>query len=70
MDIRAHIEERGLSRQVICHEAGISASYLSMIEGGDRRIGASKAARLAAALGVSVADLRPDLAELFGKAAE
>lgn len=65
MDITSHIEARGLSRAEVCREAGISASYLSMIEAGARQVGPNRVAALARALGVSVGDLRPDLAGLF-----
>lgn len=72
MDITSHIEARGLNRADVCRQAGISTSYLSMIEAGARQVGPNRVAALAHALGVSVGDLRPDLAGLFSseKAAE
>lgn len=65
MDITEHINRSRLSRSVICETAGISRAYLSLIEKNIRRIGVTKVKGLADALGVSVGDLRPDLAGLF-----
>lgn len=65
MNITEHIEARGLSRGEICQTAGISRAYLSLIERGARRVGPEKVQALANAIGVSIADLRPDLAKLF-----
>lgn len=42
---------------------------LSMIENGDRKISPSRAQALAEALGITAADLRPDLAALFPQTA-
>ncbi|WP_158966221.1 helix-turn-helix domain-containing protein [Chachezhania sediminis] len=69
MDISAHIKDQGLSRAEICEVAGISRAYLSLIEKGERRVGTGKAGALAAALGVPVQSLRPDLAEMFSSPA-
>lgn len=65
MNITEHIAKLSINRADICRKAGISGSYLSMIERGDRRIGAAKVAGLASALQVEIGDLRPDLAALF-----
>ena len=65
MNLTDHISTQKLSRADVCEKAGISRAYLSLIERGQRRIGPEKVCALAAALGVSVADLRPDLAGLF-----
>ncbi len=65
MDITEHINSRGLSRADVCARAGISRAYLSLIEKGLRSIGPAKVHDLADALGVSVQDLRPDLAKVF-----
>lgn len=69
MDITQHIKETGLSRAEVCRSAGISRAYLSLIEKGHRKIGPEKVTDLANALGVSIRDLRPDLADVFGDAA-
>lgn len=69
MDITSHISTNGLSRKAICEKAGISRAYLSLIENGERNIGPNKVKDLADALGVTVRDLRPDLAGTFGDAA-
>ena len=65
MDLTEHIKARGLSRAKICADAGISRSMLSLIERGHRRIGTDSAAAFAAALGLTVDAVRPDLAGLF-----
>ncbi|WP_343502113.1 MULTISPECIES: helix-turn-helix domain-containing protein [Roseobacteraceae] len=65
MNITEHISTRGLSRADVCAKAGISRAYLSLIERGLRSIGPAKVHDLADALGVSVKDLRPDLAKVF-----
>lgn len=67
MDITEHINGNGLSRSKICEDAGISRAYLSLIEQNLRRVGPAKVKDLADALGVSITDLRPDLAELFSE---
>jgi len=69
MNITEHIKLNELSREKICVVAGISRAYLSLIEGGKRKVGPAKVGRLAKALGVTVRHLRPDLADLFGDAA-
>ncbi|KJZ31649.1 hypothetical protein TW83_07755 [Paracoccus sp. S4493] len=65
MEIREHITARGLSRAQICAAAGISRGMLSLIESGHRRIGVEKAEAFAAALGLPIASVRPDLAQMF-----
>ncbi len=65
MDLTEHIKSKGLSRAKICADAGISRGMLSLIERGHRRIGADRAAAFAAALGLTVDAVRPDLAGLF-----
>lgn len=65
MNLTEHIKASGLTRAQICQSAGISRGMLSLIERGKRRIGADRAAAFAAALGVSVDVVRPDLAEIF-----
>ncbi|WP_102856399.1 helix-turn-helix domain-containing protein [Phaeobacter piscinae] len=69
MDITEHINTKGLSRDKICEQAGISRPFLSLIERKERSPGPKTVGRLAKALGVTVRDLRPDLAGLFGDAA-
>ena len=65
MTLTERIKASPLSRADICAQAGISPTMLSLIESGKRQIGPSKVAPLAAALGCSVTDLRPDLAAIF-----
>lgn len=65
MDITEHINSQGLSRVEICKRAKISRAYLSLIEKGKRRVGPEKVTSLAVALGVTVQELRPDLADVF-----
>lgn len=69
MNITDHIEASGRTRGQICELAGISRAMLSMIENGDRKISPSRAQALAEALGITAADLRPDLAALFPQTA-
>ena len=65
MDITKHISLHGLSRASICERSGISRTHLCLIEKGERKIGPAKMRDLAEALGVTVHDLRPDLADAF-----
>lgn len=69
MNITEHINEQGLSREKICKEAGISRAFLSLIERKERTPGPNTVGPLAKALGLTVRDLRPDLAGIFGDAA-
>ncbi|MEP2717042.1 helix-turn-helix transcriptional regulator [Pseudophaeobacter sp.] len=69
MNITKHISANGLSREAICEEAKISRTFLSLIESGERKPGLKTVGKLANSLGVSVRDLRPDLAILLGDAA-
>jgi transcriptional regulator with XRE-family HTH domain len=64
------IKSSGKTRTAICAEAGISASHLSMIESGERRVGLAKLRGLATALGVPPGALRPDLAGIFKEQAK
>ena len=67
VDINKLIEQSGKPRAQIWKEAGITSPFLSMLQSGDRRVGNPDTIRsLAEALGCTPADLRPDLAELFG----
>ncbi|MBB95621.1 MAG: transcriptional regulator [Rhodobacteraceae bacterium] len=67
MDISEHINSNGLSRAEVCAKARISRAYLSLIESGQRQIGPNSVKALADALGVSIRDLRPDLADVFAQ---
>lgn len=67
MSIKHIIEASGRARSDIIADAGISQSHFALIESGQRKIGLRHIAALAAALGVSPADLRPDWAELVGR---
>lgn len=54
------IEASGKTRREICEEAKVSPSFLYLFEKGDRKPGAKTLPKLAAALGVEPAELRPD----------
>lgn len=69
MNITEIINKSGMSREEICQKSGVSRSMLSFMENGKRQIGPDRAAILADVLGVSVSDLRPDLAAIFSSAA-
>lgn len=58
------MKSSGKTRESICREAGLSRSYLSLLERGDRQIGIGKVSALASALGVEPSVLRPELAAL------
>jgi transcriptional regulator with XRE-family HTH domain len=58
--IRLARKERGLSQEDLAHESGIDRSYCGAIERGERSIGVQLLARLAAALGMSIAELMLD----------
>lgn len=68
MNITEHIAAKGISRADICAKAQISRGMLSLIESGQRRIGIEKLTAFADALGLPVASIRPDLAEVFSTA--
>jgi DNA-binding XRE family transcriptional regulator len=55
--LRAWREHRGMTLQVLAGAAGLSRAYVSQIEGGKRTGSAATLAKLAQALGVSVAGL-------------
>ncbi|MEY4907314.1 MAG: hypothetical protein RL260_1032 [Pseudomonadota bacterium] len=57
MFMRAWREHRGMTLQVLADAAGLSRAYVSQIEGGKRTGSAATLAKLAQALGVSVAGL-------------
>ena len=65
MDIQKLVKGADLSRTEICKATGMSLAHLSAIEHGRRKIGVDKIAKLAIALGVTPAKLRPDLAQIF-----
>lgn len=70
MNLADHIEANKLSRADICAATGISRAMLSLIESGKRRIGVDKAESFAAALGLPVHKVRPDLALMFAPSGE
>lgn len=57
LKIRGMRKERGLSQSELARLAGISASYLNLIELDKRAVTATLVGRIAAALGVDVSDL-------------
>jgi transcriptional regulator with XRE-family HTH domain len=62
--LRALREARGLSQENFALEAGIARSYYGGIERGLRNVAALNLIRIAAALGVEVGELFPDMATL------
>lgn len=56
--IRVFREYRGLTQAALAEAAGTNAQYVSQIERGDRDVGKKLLPKLAAALGVDLADLR------------
>lgn len=67
MDLKEYINAKGISRADLCEKSGISRAHLSLIESKQRSIGPARVRALAEALGLTVRDLRPDLADLFGE---
>jgi transcriptional regulator with XRE-family HTH domain len=58
--LREMRESRGLSQVELARKASITKGFVSMLEGGSRMgMSPSVAARIAQALGVAIADLRP-----------
>ncbi len=53
---------RGMSQAELARQAEVTTNYISRLEGGGAAPGIDLAARLAAALGVAVADLLPTTA--------
>jgi transcriptional regulator with XRE-family HTH domain len=49
--------ERGVSQEELAHLAGIDRSYMSSIERGEQNVGLMSMQRVAAALGVTLAEL-------------
>ena len=55
----------GASQTELAARVGTAASYISQIETGFRRPSIEMAKRIAAATGLPISDLRPDLREIF-----
>ena len=55
--VRALRTERGFSQEELAHRAGLHYTYVGGIERGERNPALINIGRIAAALGVSVADL-------------
>lgn len=55
--VRQARENAGLSQEELAHLAGIDRSYMSSIERGGQNVGMISAARIAQALGMSLAEL-------------
>ncbi len=62
--LRALREARGLSQENFALEAGIARSYYGAIERGLRNVAALNLIRIAAALGVEVGELFPEMTTL------
>lgn len=65
MDMKAMIKKSGKPQRAIANETGISETTLSQYVSGFRKVGQKNIHALSSALGVTPADLRPDLAEIF-----
>jgi transcriptional regulator with XRE-family HTH domain len=68
MDIKTLVNQSGKSRSEICAETGMSQGFLSLIESGQRKPRGEYLSKLAQSLGVSPADIRPDLAAMLDDA--
>lgn len=66
MELKKAIENGDKTRREICEEVGITPPQLSMYETGMRNVPVFTVKRLAKAVGLTPADLRPDLAAIFG----
>lgn len=55
--IRAAREERGISQEALADAAGMDRSHMGRIERGERNVSVLNVARVAEALGVSIASL-------------
>ncbi len=55
--IRSARKERGLSQEALADAAGIDRSHMGKIERGERNVSVLNVARVADALGISVANL-------------
>ena len=53
-------EARGMSQELLAHEAGLDRTYVSSVERGQRNISLENIERLAIALGVKVKDFFKD----------
>jgi DNA-binding XRE family transcriptional regulator len=60
MAVRATRAKLGVSQEELAHLAGVDRSYMSSIERGEQNTGLMSIARIAAAMGVSVAELMLD----------
>jgi len=61
--LRAVRQERGISQEKLAELAGLHRTYVSSIERGERNVSLVNIERLAAALGVAMAELMPDEAK-------
>ena len=57
--LRAVRQERGISQEKLAELAGLHRTYVSSIERGERNVSLVNIERLAAALGVAMAELMP-----------
>ena len=58
--LRAVRTQQGLSQEALSHEAGLHRTFVGLIERGQRNITVVTVAKLATALGVTMAQLMPD----------
>jgi transcriptional regulator with XRE-family HTH domain len=61
--LRAVRQQRGISQEKLAELAGLHRTYVSSIERGERNVSLVNIERLAAALGVAMAELMPDEAK-------
>ena len=58
--LRAVRQQRGISQEKLAELAGLHRTYVSSIERGERNVSLVNIERLAAALGVAMAELMPN----------
>ena len=61
--LRSIRQERGISQEKLAERADLHRTYVSSIERGERNVSLVNIERLAAALGVTMAELMPDTAD-------
>ena len=61
--LRSIRQERGISQEKLAELADLHRTYVSSIERGERNVSLVNIERLAAALGVTMAELMPDTAD-------
>lgn len=70
MTFKNLVQKSGKTRQELIEAMGCSQGYFSLLENGRRSVGPLYLGAAAAALGVSRAELRPDLAMLVSESSD